>query len=150
MKKVLLISLVVVILGLLAVIFCDSSDGKETSQDDTSSVTESVTESKTEATSAHSTERTSETTPKVTTAPATKKDKETDKPETKSTTEATTTKSETKSGRDYVLNTHTMKFHYPKCSSVEDIKPENRVDYKGDYSDIISQGYKPCKRCNPK
>lgn len=51
--------------------------------------------------------------------------------------------------QDYVLNTNTKKFHYPSCSSVKDIKPSNRSDYSGTRDDIINQGYKSCKRCNP-
>lgn len=51
--------------------------------------------------------------------------------------------------KDYVLNTNTKKFHYPSCSSVKDIKSSNRSDYSGTRDDIINQGYKSCKRCNP-
>ncbi len=29
----------------------------------------------------------------------------------------------------YVLNTNTMKFHLPDCSSVEQMNPDNRMDY---------------------
>lgn len=50
---------------------------------------------------------------------------------------------------DYVVNTNTKKFHYPSCSSVEDIKDKNRWDYSGSRDDLIAQGYVPCKRCNP-
>ena len=52
-------------------------------------------------------------------------------------------------GRDYVLNTNTMKFHYPSCSSVKDIKPGNRQDFTGDRSTLIARGYSPCGRCKP-
>lgn len=51
--------------------------------------------------------------------------------------------------KSYVANTNTHKFHEPYCSSVEDIKPENRWDYEGSRDDLIAQGYQPCKRCNP-
>ncbi len=51
--------------------------------------------------------------------------------------------------RDYVLNTNTMKFHYPGCSSVSDIKDRNREDFTGERDELIAQGYLPCKRCNP-
>ena len=50
---------------------------------------------------------------------------------------------------NYVLNTNTLKFHTPDCTSVKTIKPKNRQDYTGTRDDIISRGYKPCKRCNP-
>lgn len=52
-------------------------------------------------------------------------------------------------GQTYVLNTNTHKFHNPSCSSVKDIKPQNRQDYTGSRADVIGMGYDPCKRCNP-
>ena len=50
---------------------------------------------------------------------------------------------------DYVANKNTKKFHLPTCASVSDIKAQNRWDYNGTREDLISQGYAPCKRCNP-
>lgn len=52
-------------------------------------------------------------------------------------------------GQTYVLNTNTHKFHYPTCSSADDIKASNRKEYTGSREDVIAQGYVPCKRCNP-
>lgn len=52
-------------------------------------------------------------------------------------------------GRDYVVNTSTKKFHYPSCSSADDIKDENRWDYHGTREELIDSGYVPCKRCHP-
>ena len=49
----------------------------------------------------------------------------------------------------YVVNTNTGKFHYPSCSSADDIAPHNRMDYTGSREDLIAQGYVPCKRCHP-
>lgn len=49
----------------------------------------------------------------------------------------------------YVLNTNTHKFHKPGCSSVAQIKDENRQDYTGIREDVIAMGYDPCKKCNP-
>ncbi len=49
----------------------------------------------------------------------------------------------------YVLNTHTKKFHRPDCASVEEMSPANRQDVQNTRQDLISQGYSPCKRCNP-
>lgn len=49
----------------------------------------------------------------------------------------------------YVLNTNTKKFHKPSCSSAAKISNKNRQDYYGSRSDLISQGYEPCKNCNP-
>lgn len=52
-------------------------------------------------------------------------------------------------GTTYVLNTNTMKFHYPSCSSVDQMKEKNKEIYIGNREDIINMGYVPCKRCNP-
>ena len=52
-------------------------------------------------------------------------------------------------GITYVLNTNTMKFHYPTCSSVDDMKEKNKQIYTGSREEIINMGYVPCKRCNP-
>lgn len=49
----------------------------------------------------------------------------------------------------YVLNTNSHKFHLPSCSSVDTISPKNRKDVNESREQIISEGYAPCKRCNP-
>ncbi len=49
----------------------------------------------------------------------------------------------------YVANTNTGKFHYPSCSSVDDMKEENKMLFNGTRDELISDGYVPCKRCNP-
>lgn len=49
----------------------------------------------------------------------------------------------------YVANTNTGKFHYPSCSSVDDMKEENKMLFNGTRDELISEGYVPCKRCNP-
>lgn len=49
----------------------------------------------------------------------------------------------------YVLNTNRHKFHLPGCPSVETISPKNRKDVNESREQIISEGYAPCKRCNP-
>lgn len=50
---------------------------------------------------------------------------------------------------EFVLNTNSKKFHKPSCSSISQIKEENKEVYKGSRDDLISQGYDPCKKCNP-
>ena len=55
----------------------------------------------------------------------------------------------TDNGRDYVVNTNTKKFHYPSCSSADDIKDSNRWEYHGTREELIDMGYVPCKRCDP-
>lgn len=49
----------------------------------------------------------------------------------------------------YVLNTNTRRFHRPDCTSVSEMKPKNRQDSTGTREELITQGYKPCGRCNP-
>lgn len=51
--------------------------------------------------------------------------------------------------RSYVLNTNTKRFHYPDCSSVDDMKAKNRSDVTDTREHLIELGYKPCARCNP-
>ena len=49
----------------------------------------------------------------------------------------------------YILNTNTRKFHYSSCSSVKQMSDKNKQTYTGSREDLISQGYDPCKKCNP-
>ena len=51
--------------------------------------------------------------------------------------------------RTYVLNTNTMKFHYPSCESVKETSDKNKVTYTGKRSKIIAEGYTPCGSCEP-
>ncbi len=52
-------------------------------------------------------------------------------------------------GTDYVLNTNTHKFHYPSCSSVNQMSEKNKQYFTGTRDEVIAMGYDPCKRCNP-
>ena len=67
---------------------------------------------------------------------------------TKSTAN-TATASTTTGNTSYILNKNTKKFHYPKCSSVSDMKEKNKIYFSGTREEAIAQGYVPCKRCNP-
>lgn len=49
----------------------------------------------------------------------------------------------------YILNTNTKKFHYPSCSSVSQMKDENKETYSGSRETLIADGYEPCGRCKP-
>lgn len=49
----------------------------------------------------------------------------------------------------YILNTNTMKFHDPSCSSVDQISEDHKVEYTGSREDLIAEGYEPCGNCNP-
>lgn len=54
-----------------------------------------------------------------------------------------------RAGTDYVINKNTDKFHYPDCHSVDQMKESNKRFYTGTRDDLISQGYSPCKNCDP-
>lgn len=49
----------------------------------------------------------------------------------------------------YIVNTNTMKFHLPSCSSVAETLDKNKKVFKGSRQELISNGYKPCGRCRP-
>lgn len=51
--------------------------------------------------------------------------------------------------QEYVLNTKSMKFHRPTCSSVNDIADNNKQEATAARDELISEGYSPCKQCNP-
>lgn len=50
---------------------------------------------------------------------------------------------------DYVLNTNTMRFHKPTCSSVSTMSEKNKSYFTGTRSELISKGYTPCGNCKP-
>lgn len=49
----------------------------------------------------------------------------------------------------YICNTNTKKFHYPGCSSVNQMKEANKLPVASTREELIAQGYTPCKNCNP-
>ena len=49
----------------------------------------------------------------------------------------------------YILNTNTMKFHIPTCSSVAQMSESNKEYSNASRDEIIARGFVPCKRCNP-
>ena len=51
--------------------------------------------------------------------------------------------------RGYVLNTSTMKFHYPSCSSVEKMAEHNKEYVEASREELIEAGYEPCGNCEP-
>ena len=53
------------------------------------------------------------------------------------------------SGTTYVLNTRSMKFHYPDCASVRKMSPSNRSEFTGSRDEVIRMGYSPCGNCHP-
>lgn len=64
-----------------------------------------------------------------------------------STQQGSTSSGSTK--QSYVLNTNSMKFHYPSCTSAKKISAKNRKDYTGSREELIEQGYDPCGNCHP-
>ncbi len=52
-------------------------------------------------------------------------------------------------GTSYVLNTNSKKFHYPYCSSVNQMAAHNRQDVTWSREEVIAAGFVPCKNCNP-
>lgn len=52
-------------------------------------------------------------------------------------------------GQDYVLNTHTKKFHYPSCGSVKKMKEKNKSYFTGTREEVLARGYSPCGNCHP-
>ncbi|MGN0984674.1 MAG: ComEC/Rec2 family competence protein [Gemmiger sp.] len=49
----------------------------------------------------------------------------------------------------YVLNTHTKKFHYPDCASVEQMNDENKAFSDASREELLASGYSACGRCRP-
>ena len=49
----------------------------------------------------------------------------------------------------YIINKGTRKFHRPDCSSVKNMKAQNKREYTGSREELISEGYDPCDRCQP-
>lgn len=48
----------------------------------------------------------------------------------------------------WVLNTSTMKIHYPSCKSVKKIAPQNYATSNLSESELISRGYSVCGQCH--
>lgn len=54
-----------------------------------------------------------------------------------------------KNAGQYILNTNTKKFHYPSCSSVDQMKDKNKKAFNGTREEAVKAGYSPCGRCKP-
>ena len=57
--------------------------------------------------------------------------------------------SEGTNAQTYILNTNTMKFHYPYCKSVKQMKDKNKAEFSGTRDELIARGYDPCGNCHP-
>ncbi len=49
----------------------------------------------------------------------------------------------------YVLNTSTRKFHCQSCSSIDQMRDENREYVTGTRTAVADMGYTACKNCKP-
>ncbi|MEE1087227.1 MAG: DNA/RNA non-specific endonuclease [Schaedlerella sp.] len=49
----------------------------------------------------------------------------------------------------FILNTNSMKFHKDSCSGTKTMKKSNKEEFAGSREELLSQGYEPCKNCNP-
>lgn len=49
----------------------------------------------------------------------------------------------------YVLNTSSMKFHYPSCKDVKKIAEKNYSTFDGTREEAVVDGYSPCGHCKP-
>lgn len=56
---------------------------------------------------------------------------------------------DTSSEVSYILNSNSKKIHKPGCKSVKKMKESNKVYFTGTKEEAVSQGYEPCKNCNP-
>lgn len=65
--------------------------------------------------------------------------------------EKTTEGDNTQSGasRKYVLNTSSMKFHYPSCMGAKSTADHNKRVVKATRKELMKQGYEPCGLCEP-
>ncbi len=52
-------------------------------------------------------------------------------------------------GTTYIINKNNKKFHFPECSSVDSMKPQNKKEYVGNRDELINNGHEPCDRCKP-
>jgi DNA-entry nuclease len=62
---------------------------------------------------------------------------------------STATSTQQSAEQTYILNTNTHKFHYPSCSSVQDMSESNKQTFTGTRDELIAEGYSPCGRCKP-
>lgn len=49
----------------------------------------------------------------------------------------------------YILNKNSKRFHLPDCSSVQEMKPQNREETTERREELIGRGYQPCGLCKP-
>ena len=122
-----------------------------TNNNTSSNKTTNSSQSKSSTSSPATTTSTPTTSTPVTSTPATSTPTtSTSRTSTPATSAPTTsTPSTNPTSATYILNTNSKKFHRPTCTSVKKMKESNKRTYTGSRASIISQGYQPCKNCNP-
>ena len=118
-----------------------------TYESETEAVTEPVTEESVEAV----TEKAGETHTVTHTAPVTSRPSTTQPTRTDTTVAATATtvRAADNASYSYVLNTNTMRIHYPYCDSVTEMNPRNRKYTDKSVAELKAEGYVPCGNCRP-
>lgn len=56
--------------------------------------------------------------------------------------------SQQNTSQTWVLNTNTMKIHYPDCNSVKKIAPQNLATSDATESELLARGYTTCGQCH--
>lgn len=69
--------------------------------------------------------------------------------ETEDSKDKTGEKSSRETETAYILNTNTHKFHKPDCKSIDKIGENNKETVTVSRKALLSDGYEPCKQCNP-
>jgi DNA-entry nuclease len=67
----------------------------------------------------------------------------------KTTQSPTTQSTENEASYDFILNINSKKFHSPDCTSVNKMAKKNKKSFNGKRSELINDGYTPCKICEP-
>lgn len=125
----------------------DKSDNNTSVSDEVTTIPKKTTTTMTTSTTTSTTtEATTTTTTVTTTEPITEPPTE---PPTPAPTEAPYVPPVQSNQHNYVLNTDSMKFHYPSCSSAKKINAENRSDTYATRDEVLSWGYSPCGKCHP-
>ena len=69
---------------------------------------------------------------------------------TTTTTRPETTAESTPASYRYVLNTNTMRIHYPTCDSVNQMSNRNKSYSNKSVAELEAEGYVPCGNCHPR
>ena len=122
-KKIAMVLILFLIVGVVAVSGCTSSDNTTTPANTTMSNASTTTEN--------------------TAAPAT-----TEQNSAVATSTATPSTTASSASATYVGNSNTHKFHLATCRYVSKMSEDHKV-YFNTRQDAINAGYVPCKVCNP-